>query len=464
MFNLLTTKQAFLDAQGNPLSGGRLWTKVSGSNTNKATTRDVDGAVPNTNPIILDSRGEVPFGVFGTTGAYRLILAAPGDLTDPPSSPIWGPRDGVSGINDIGSISSPEWSPTGMTPTFTGTTTFTVTGDQTATFQVRRRVRATVGAGFRYGTISATTFITNTGVTLSLDSAAAPLDASLSAVAVGNVSATDTSQPYDSARGTDLASAGTITFPANADRFNITGTTTITAFAGGWIGRRVYLTHAGAQLLTNSSTFVLPGPFNFTTEDAAESIWEQTTLTAWKMINYMDPVSSQSVKTLDREATTVLVSNTTSEITIADLSVPAGTLGLSRVCTWRLQGNVLKNAVATLTFRVKFGGATVYESLFTLTSDAIRRAFLFEFSIAAKNSASVQSGFGVASFSNAIAPSVGIGTSGTVGDSNSNPIATSNTDLTVNTAIAQTFEITAQWSAASASAELARKFAICTLY
>ena len=293
MFSLLAVKQAFLDAQGNPLSNGRLWTKVSGSNTNKATFKDADGLVPNTNPIILDSRGEVPFGVYGTTGVYRLILAAAGDLTDPPTSPIWGPRDGVSGINDFvpsGGLAE-EWNPTGFTPTFVSSTSFSVTGDQTGIFEPRRRVRATIsGGGSRYGTIQSSTFVTVTTVVLVNDLTAIGLDASLTAVAVGKTSATNTSQPYDSSRGVDMASAGTLTLPANADRFNITGTTTITELANSWTGRRVYLSHAGVQAITHSATLVLPGSLSFTTGAGDETVWEQTNGTppvTWKMINHM---------------------------------------------------------------------------------------------------------------------------------------------------------------------------------
>lgn len=62
--------QAF-DADGNPLTGGLLYTYVSGTTTEKATYTDANMGTANTNPIILDSRGEA--SVFGA-GLYKLVL------------------------------------------------------------------------------------------------------------------------------------------------------------------------------------------------------------------------------------------------------------------------------------------------------------------------------------------------------------------------------------------------------
>lgn len=51
-------KQQFFDANGNPLAGGKLYTYAAGTTTPLATYSDYAGTQPNTNPIILDSRGE----------------------------------------------------------------------------------------------------------------------------------------------------------------------------------------------------------------------------------------------------------------------------------------------------------------------------------------------------------------------------------------------------------------------
>jgi hypothetical protein len=64
--------QAF-DNSGNPLDGGKLFTYASGTSTPLATYTDSTGGTANTNPVVLDTRGEA--SVWLTIGsAYRLVL------------------------------------------------------------------------------------------------------------------------------------------------------------------------------------------------------------------------------------------------------------------------------------------------------------------------------------------------------------------------------------------------------
>lgn len=49
--------QQFLDAQGHPLSGGKVFTYNAGTTTPAATYVDINGIILNSNPIILDSGG-----------------------------------------------------------------------------------------------------------------------------------------------------------------------------------------------------------------------------------------------------------------------------------------------------------------------------------------------------------------------------------------------------------------------
>jgi hypothetical protein len=51
-------KMQFFTANGTPLVGGRLYTYAAGTTTPLATYTDSTGTSANTNPIILDSRGE----------------------------------------------------------------------------------------------------------------------------------------------------------------------------------------------------------------------------------------------------------------------------------------------------------------------------------------------------------------------------------------------------------------------
>lgn len=85
-----------------------------------------------------------------------------------------------------------EWRDWGHTPTRTSNTTFTVPGDQTAIYNVGRRVRATDSSTL-YGAITAVAYTTLTTVTVSLDSGT--LSTLLTAVAVG-VDASKVSIPF----------------------------------------------------------------------------------------------------------------------------------------------------------------------------------------------------------------------------------------------------------------------------
>jgi hypothetical protein len=70
-------KLQFFDANGDPLVGGKLYTYAAGTTTPLATYTDSTGATPNTNPIILDSRGEA--NVWLTAVAYKFELKTSAD-------------------------------------------------------------------------------------------------------------------------------------------------------------------------------------------------------------------------------------------------------------------------------------------------------------------------------------------------------------------------------------------------
>ena len=67
-----TPKLQFFDANGAPLAGGLLYTYEAGSTTPLATYTDSTGVSANTNPIVLDSRGEA--NVWLGTASYKLAL------------------------------------------------------------------------------------------------------------------------------------------------------------------------------------------------------------------------------------------------------------------------------------------------------------------------------------------------------------------------------------------------------
>lgn len=65
-------KMQFFDANGNPLVGGKLYTYSAGTTSPLATYTDSTGTSANTNPVILDSRGEA--NVWLGAGSYKMAL------------------------------------------------------------------------------------------------------------------------------------------------------------------------------------------------------------------------------------------------------------------------------------------------------------------------------------------------------------------------------------------------------
>ncbi len=87
-----SAKQQFFSDAGVPLVGGKVYTYAAGTTTPLATFQDSTGTVSNTNPIILDSRGEANIWLSPSL-AYKFILK---DAND---APIWTVDNINLGIN-----------------------------------------------------------------------------------------------------------------------------------------------------------------------------------------------------------------------------------------------------------------------------------------------------------------------------------------------------------------------------
>lgn len=80
---------------GIPLSGGLLYTYAAGTSTPLATYTSNSGSIANSNPIVLDSSGRVPYEIWLTPGStYKFVL------NDANNNSI-GSYDNISGINDL---------------------------------------------------------------------------------------------------------------------------------------------------------------------------------------------------------------------------------------------------------------------------------------------------------------------------------------------------------------------------
>lgn len=84
----------FFDNNGQPLSGGKVYTYAAGTTTPQATYTSALGITPHANPIVLDSAGRVPGGeIWLTDGlSYKFTI-------ETSSSILIGTYDNIEGIN-----------------------------------------------------------------------------------------------------------------------------------------------------------------------------------------------------------------------------------------------------------------------------------------------------------------------------------------------------------------------------
>lgn len=90
----------FLDANANPLVGGKLYTYTAGTTTPQTTYSEYLGVQANTNPIVLDAAGRIANEVWLTSGVvYKFVLYTSDNVL------VWS-KDNIAGINDIAQFSS----------------------------------------------------------------------------------------------------------------------------------------------------------------------------------------------------------------------------------------------------------------------------------------------------------------------------------------------------------------------
>ena len=63
----------FFDITGVPLAGGLLYTYVANTSTPQATYTDASGTIANSNPIVLNTRGEAAVWL-GMSSSYKFVL------------------------------------------------------------------------------------------------------------------------------------------------------------------------------------------------------------------------------------------------------------------------------------------------------------------------------------------------------------------------------------------------------
>ena len=177
--------------------GGKLYTYLANSTTAATVYQDDVGGASHTNPIILNARGEPPAPIWINGG--QSIKFALNDASDVPIRTI----DDVTGVGDPTGITNTvsEWATFSYTPTYVSASSFTVTGNQTASLNVGRRVKVPVSGNTSYGTITTSAFGAVTTVTIDTTGSVG-LDSSISSLSsfdVGLLSGDNSSLPSPNA-------------------------------------------------------------------------------------------------------------------------------------------------------------------------------------------------------------------------------------------------------------------------
>ena len=139
--------QQFFDNNGDPLTGGKLYSYVAGTTTPQATYTTAAGNVPHANPIILDAAGRVATGEIWVSAGqnYKFVLKTSTEVT----IATW---DNITGINGTGIATNA--SLVEYDPPYTGGVTIMVEGKLAQTVSVLDFIPLNLHADIKAGTSS----------------------------------------------------------------------------------------------------------------------------------------------------------------------------------------------------------------------------------------------------------------------------------------------------------------------
>ncbi len=311
------TIQRFFDNNGNPLVNGTVSTYAGGTNTPIATYTDSTGGTPNTNPIVLNYRGEANIWLLPNV-SYKFVIAdslgnqiaAIDNIVDAALISLYGGTDtGVANAYVL-NFASPVaantngqviyWLPSHSN---TGPSTLNVNGGGP------QPIVNPNGSPLGANQILASQFVS----TIYINGVWQLYGGSGVGVNVGTFGA---EFPIASAATTDLGSA-----PGHNVQIN--GTTTITSFGTSaqtvapiYIGR-----FTGSLTLTNSASLILPGNNNIQTSNGDAFIAEYLGSGNWKVLLYQyysATSTTYAVKAADtaRQSTTTLTADPDLSVTL----------------------------------------------------------------------------------------------------------------------------------------------------
>jgi len=363
----------FLDKNGDPYVGAKLFCYEAGTSTKYTLTKDSAGASNHVNPIILNARGEPGDGagasqtMWQTEGQNVKLVLAPSTDSDPPISAIstW---DNLEPINDTTVVITDEWF-SGTAPTYISATSFSVVGDQSSVYHVGRRIKTTNTGGTIYSSITNVAYTTVTTITVENDSGT--LDTGLSALWYSILSADNTATPGGTyqgditfadtiattgtattngnlavaggltasstirwAKGADVASAAALTLGTDGNIFDITGTTAITSIGTLGIGTVVKLHFDDVLTLTHNATdLILLGGENITTAAGDEAEFYEYASGDWICANYERAANTPGSGVPLLQAETATTSGTSHDYTSIPSWVKRITIMLEDVST-----------------------------------------------------------------------------------------------------------------------------------
>lgn len=270
-------KQAFTDANGGPLVSGKVYFYIPNTSTLKDTWQDKDKTILNTNPIILDARGEAI--IYGA-GAYRQVLQ------DSLGNTIWDQL-----TTDAASATASLFFGTSVTANniTSGSKTFiTQTGLGFGAGMFVTAVYSVDPTQYMFGSVASYNPFTGSLVINVVSTAGSGTYSSWNIAPSGFATVGSASfRPgplgtIASATTTDLATTGVFVVL-------VTGTTTITSFGStaSTASPLYFVRFSGVLTLTNNgTTFQLPGGANIATEAGDELMAEYLGSGNWKIWFY----------------------------------------------------------------------------------------------------------------------------------------------------------------------------------
>jgi len=257
--------QTLVDGNGAPYAAAKAAFYLTGTTTPQNTYSDAGLSSANTNPVVADANGRFP-DIYLSAARYKVVLTTSADVAIDTLDPV----DATSQL--ITAASAPS-----------------------TTYAFLRYYNTTDGRVYRRN--AANSAWLDEGLVDELINAA-----SVSEVLTGT--STSKAVTPDSLagiwqRGTDIASASTLSLPATGGGvFNVTGTTGITGISSAQGGRCIKVRFAGALTIThNGTSLILPGAANITTVagDVAEFVNEaaqDASGSNWRCVNYMRSTGS----------------------------------------------------------------------------------------------------------------------------------------------------------------------------